>query len=83
MDLVHESGPWTWSKVGVHGPLVHVLSSPVSQSVICVAGLKRVEGGRYVTLIPSLSRPAMQVTESNKGVSCVVMLQGPVKGEFR
>ena len=28
MDLVHESGPWTWSKVGVHGPLVHVLSSP-------------------------------------------------------
>ena len=31
----------------------------------------------------SLSRPAMQVTESNKGVSCVVMLQGPVKGEVR
>ena len=29
MDPVHESGPWTWSKVGVHGPLVHVLSSPV------------------------------------------------------
>ena len=28
MDLVHESGPWTQSKVGVHGPLVHVLSSP-------------------------------------------------------
>ena len=28
MDPVHESGPWTWSKVGVHGPLVHVLSSP-------------------------------------------------------
>ena len=24
MDPVHESGPWTWSKVGVHGPLVHV-----------------------------------------------------------
>ena len=23
-------GPWTRSKVGVHGPLVHVLSSPVS-----------------------------------------------------
>ena len=28
MDLVHESGPWTRSKEGVHGPLVHVLSSP-------------------------------------------------------
>ena len=28
MDPVHESGPWTWSKVGVHGPGVHVLSSP-------------------------------------------------------
>ena len=30
MDPVHESGPWTRSKVGVHGPLVHVLSSPES-----------------------------------------------------
>ena len=29
MDPVHESGPWTWSKEGVHGPLVHVLSSPL------------------------------------------------------
>ena len=28
MDPVHESGLWTRSKVGVHGPLVHVLSSP-------------------------------------------------------
>ena len=28
MDPVHESGPWTRAKVGVHGPLVHVLSSP-------------------------------------------------------
>ena len=28
MDPVHESGPWTGSKVGVHGPGVHVLSSP-------------------------------------------------------
>ena len=55
----------------------------MSQSVICKAGVKRVEGGGYVTLIPSLSRPAMQVTEGNKGVSCVVMLQGPVKGEVR
>ena len=34
MDLVHESGPWTRSKVGVHGPLVHVLSSPVFGSHI-------------------------------------------------
>ena len=29
MDPVHESSPWTRSKVGVHGPLVHVLSSPL------------------------------------------------------
>ena len=28
MDPVHESGPWTRSKERVHGPLVHVLSSP-------------------------------------------------------
>ena len=28
MDPVHQSGPWTRSKVRVHGPLVHVLSSP-------------------------------------------------------
>ena len=28
MDPVHESSPWTRSKVGVHGPLVHFLSSP-------------------------------------------------------
>ena len=33
MDPVHESGPWTRSKEGVHGPLVHVLSSPGPQSV--------------------------------------------------
>ena len=33
MDLVHESGPWTRSKVGVHGPLVHVLSSPCSNAI--------------------------------------------------
>ena len=33
MDPVHESGPWTWSKVGVHGPLVHVLSSPTETYV--------------------------------------------------
>ena len=32
MDPVHESGPWTRSKVGVHGPLVHVLSSPENKS---------------------------------------------------
>ena len=32
MDLVHESGPWTRAKEGVHGPRVHVLSSPVSNS---------------------------------------------------
>ena len=29
MDPVHESGPWTRSKVGVQGPLVHLLSSLV------------------------------------------------------
>ena len=26
MDPVHESDPWTRSKVGVHGPLVHDFS---------------------------------------------------------
>ena len=40
MDLVHEGVPWTRSKEGVHGPGVHVLSSPVSdwtlsQSFVC------------------------------------------------
>ena len=34
MDPVHESGPWTRSKEGVHGPLVHVLSSPITLCVI-------------------------------------------------
>ena len=34
MDPVHESGPWTRSKVGVHGPLVHVLSSPLYEDEI-------------------------------------------------
>ena len=29
MDPFHDSGPWTLSKEGVYGPLVHVLSSPV------------------------------------------------------
>ena len=29
MDPVHESGPWTRSKVGVHGPLVHVCPHPI------------------------------------------------------
>ena len=33
MDPVHESGPWTRSKEGVHGPLVHVLSSPSTGNV--------------------------------------------------
>ena len=32
MDPVHESGPWTRSKERVHGPLVHVLSSPFNYS---------------------------------------------------
>ena len=34
MDPVHESGPWTWSKVGVHGPLVKILSSPIKISIM-------------------------------------------------
>ena len=29
VDPVHKSGPWTRSKEEVHGPLVHVLSSPL------------------------------------------------------
>ena len=32
MDPVHENGPWTRSKEGVHGPLVPVLSSPSHNS---------------------------------------------------
>ena len=36
MDPVHESGPWTRSKEGAHGPLVHVLSSPGSSEVLVV-----------------------------------------------
>ena len=39
MDPVHESGPWTRSKVGVHGPLVHVLSSPREMCVSKSTGL--------------------------------------------
>ena len=34
MDPVHENGPWTRSKEGVHGPLVHVLSSTVFYNYI-------------------------------------------------
>ena len=37
MDPVHESGPWTRSKVGVHGPLVHVLSSPLQNAYFKMA----------------------------------------------
>ena len=33
MDPVHESGPWTRTKEGVHGPLVHVLSSPTKRGI--------------------------------------------------
>ena len=38
MGPVHESGPWTRSKVGVHGPLVHVLSSPEKIGLNCLRG---------------------------------------------
>ena len=34
MDPVHESGAWTGSKVGVHGPGVHVLSSTRCNSAV-------------------------------------------------
>ena len=37
MDPVHECGPWTRSKVGVHGPLVHVLSSPLQNAYFKMA----------------------------------------------
>ena len=33
--------------------------------------------------MPELLPPALHVTESNKGVNCVVMLRGPVKREVR
>ena len=35
-DPVHESGPWTRSKERVHGPLVHVLSSPFWDSLLVI-----------------------------------------------
>ena len=33
--------------------------------------------------MPELLPPASPMTESNKGVNCVVMLRGPVKREVR
>ena len=37
MDPVHKSGPWTRSKVGVHGPcMVPVLSSPVGSKSVAL-----------------------------------------------
>ena len=45
MDPDHESGPWTRSKVGVHGPLVHVLSSPKFWLSSDNAGKKGVKKG--------------------------------------
>ena len=40
MDPVHESGPWIRSKVGVHGPLVHVLSSPKVKALKWIKRMK-------------------------------------------
>ena len=50
MDPVHESGPWTRSKKGVHGPLVHVLSSPSciplwNIATNCVKNIFSLDGG--------------------------------------
>ena len=42
MGPAHESGQWTRSKVGVHGPLVYVLSSP---RTTCYAGREKAVGG--------------------------------------
>ena len=47
MDPVHESGPWTWSKVGVHGPLVHVLSSPSASRFLNCYVCGKNSGFRY------------------------------------
>ena len=47
MDPVHESSPWTRSKVGVHGPLVHVLSSPPKNA--CVGGYQNTGRAKIVT----------------------------------
>ena len=47
MDPGHESGPWTWSKVGVHGPLVHVLSSPSSSRFLNCYVCGKNSGFRY------------------------------------
>ena len=69
--------------VSFDGPFFTLKSGSVTECNLCGRRKKGRGWGIYVTLIPSLSRPAVQVTESNKGVSCVVMLQGPVKGEVR
>ena len=60
MDPVHESGPWTRSKVGVHGPLVHVLSSPHSflpygRNECVINEPQRTSAGRLIQdLIPGI-----------------------------
>ena len=41
MDPVHENGPWTRSKEGVHGPLVHVFSSPGYKMAAFVISFQR------------------------------------------
>ena len=66
MNLVHESGPWTWSKVGVHGPLVHVLSSPQlyrhQRSQRTWKTFTALSGNRFWTRHVLLSGPKLQNT---------------------
>ena len=53
MDLVHESGPWTRSKEGVHGSLVHVLSSPLFNSTSYMHFFQSTMAlGFYYSIIP-------------------------------
>ena len=69
--------------VSFDGPFFTLKSGSVTECNLCGRRKKGRGWGICNANSLSLSRPAMQVTESNKGVSCVVMLQGPVKGEVR
>ena len=62
MDLVHESGPWPGSKVGVHGPLVHVLSS----THVIVSYLVYSEDRSWSKQLPALHHQACYINKSSK-----------------
>ena len=51
MDPVHDSGPWTRSKMGVHGPLVHVLSSPSDSYQFEISGRLKLVSVPFSSLV--------------------------------